>query len=195
MNSAGDGECWGGLEELRPALWKYLDRRCRDQSEIDDIVQETFLRAARYRGSLASPEKLRSWLFRIAANVFRDHVRIGGRMGNIDLEEDALLAFEERLPAQLESMGDSWLDVGDEIVERGVLLAHLGAAFQGLKRVDRLVLASYYAGGESCARTARDCEVTPELVKVRLFRARKRLERGMRRRFMVARAERCVVVR
>jgi len=195
VNSAVDGECWGGLEELRPALWKYLDRRCRDRSEIDDIVQETFLRAARYRGSLANPDKLRSWLFRIAANVFRDHIRIGGRMGSIELEEDALLAFEERLPAQLESMGESWLDVGDEIVERGVLLDHLGAAFQRLKRVDRLVLASYYAGGESCGRTARDCEISPELVKVRLFRARKRLEQGMRRRFAVARGERRAALR
>lgn len=195
METLQDGKCWGGLEELRPAIRQYLGRRCRDRSEIDDIVQETFLRAARYRGSLASPDKLRSWLLRIASNVFRDHIRMGGRAGNIELEEDALLAYEERLPAQLESMGESWLDVGDEIVERGVLLAHLRAAFLCLKRADRVVLASYYAGGESCQRTARECDITPQLVKVRLFRARKRLEIGMRQRFAIARGERGMALR
>ena len=195
MEAVRDGESWSGLEELRPALRKYLSRRCRDQSEVDDIVQETFLRAARYRGSLESPKRLRSWLFRIASNVFRDHIRAGGRAGSAELEEDALIAYEERLPAQLESMGESWLDVGEEVFECGVLLAHQRAAFSKLKRMDRVVLASYYAGGESCARTARECGIPVDLVKVRLHRARRRLEHGVRQRLAIARGERCMVLR
>jgi DNA-directed RNA polymerase specialized sigma24 family protein len=66
---------WSGLEELRPSLQRLLARRCRDAAELDDVVQETLLRAARYRAKLSERERLRGWAMRIAINVLRDRVR------------------------------------------------------------------------------------------------------------------------
>src|SRR5262249_2916342 len=50
---------WYGLEELRPLLRNFLRRHCRDGFELEDVVQETLLRAARYRGSLSDSRNLR----------------------------------------------------------------------------------------------------------------------------------------
>ena len=96
---------WRGLERLEDDLRAYLCRRCRDQSEMDDVVQETLLRAARYRRSLCDPAKLRGWAMRIAANVLRDHVRRECRMQRRELLESGWESFEGREPIPGEEHG------------------------------------------------------------------------------------------
>lgn len=163
---------------MRPALRSYLSHRCRDPNEADDIIQDTFVRAARYRGSLTSTERLRSWVLRIAANVFRDHVRRSSRLPSIGVDEEVLECVEG---AWSPAAHDDWrVEVGAEVLDRETLLHLLRRAYAALPERDRTVLRSYYAGSESCAATARECRISPGLVKVRLFRARRRLERGIR---------------
>ena len=41
----------------------------------DDVAQETFIRAARHLSSIREGQAFLAWLFRIAANVARDHLR------------------------------------------------------------------------------------------------------------------------
>jgi RNA polymerase sigma-70 factor (ECF subfamily) len=43
--------------------------------EADDLSQETFLRAYRARERLTPDANVRAWLFAIATNVFRNHLR------------------------------------------------------------------------------------------------------------------------
>ena len=69
-----DGACWRGLAELEPQVRAFARRRCRDMHELDDVVQETLLRAARYRRGLTDETRLKSWTLRIAANVMRDRL-------------------------------------------------------------------------------------------------------------------------
>jgi DNA-directed RNA polymerase specialized sigma24 family protein len=59
---------WEGLEELRDGLRAFLVRQCPDENEIEDVIQETFLRAARYRRR-RPVQSLRPWALRIALNV------------------------------------------------------------------------------------------------------------------------------
>ena len=85
-----DVPTWGELEDLRPALRSFLARRCRDESELDDVVQETLLRAARYRGSLTRSGSLRPWALRIAANVLCDRVRVERRLPWVEVDDGDL---------------------------------------------------------------------------------------------------------
>ncbi len=50
-----------------------------DLAIAEDITQETFVRAARSLTSLSDPAGLRSWLFRIAVNLAREHQRSAAR--------------------------------------------------------------------------------------------------------------------
>ena len=44
---------WDGLAERRLRLEKKVSSWSRDKSVVDDVVQETMIRAARYRGGAA----------------------------------------------------------------------------------------------------------------------------------------------
>ena len=181
---------WSGLEELRPALRRFLMRRCRDENEAEDLIQETFVRAARYRRDLSERGRLRAWLVQIASNVFRDHVRRGQRGPALTFDEEALEAFECPSPPGLASSAEGTFEVGGELVEAEILLSDLRQAVDGLRDRDRTVLDSYYSGGESTAAIASRLRISPSLVKVRLFRARRRLERVVRERTARRRTQR-----
>jgi RNA polymerase sigma-70 factor (ECF subfamily) len=177
---------WRGLKDLEPVLRGYLARRCRDENEIDDVIQETFLRAARYRSSLADPLRLRGWALRIASNVLNDHARREARSRSCELAETWLDALEGRESDPSGADDEPILALGDAVFARESLLGQLEVALNGLRHSDRRVLESYYAGGQSCAATAVECGIPPPLVKVRLFRARRRLGRALRTRLGAA---------
>ncbi|MGH7389019.1 MAG: RNA polymerase sigma factor [Candidatus Rokuibacteriota bacterium] len=56
-------------------IHRYLRRIALRVSEADDLSQETFLRAYRAWGKLPGDANVRAWLFTIATNVYRNHVR------------------------------------------------------------------------------------------------------------------------
>lgn len=159
----------------------HLRTQCRDDNEIDDVIQETLLRAARYRATLAHPERLVSWTLRIAGNVFRDMRRREGRLSRSEVDEVWLEQVEGREAPPGDPGETVRVEIGSRKVELGAALLQLRAALVLLKVEDRRVLHSYYGGDETCRTTARDCSILPSLVKVRLFRARRRLARALRR--------------
>ena len=58
-----------------PEIHRYLRRLTARGSEADDLSQETFLRAYRAFRELPEDANVRAWLFAIATNLFRNHVR------------------------------------------------------------------------------------------------------------------------
>lgn len=58
-----------------PEIHRYLRRMTARASEADDLSQETFLRAYRAFPALPEDANVRAWLFAIATNLFRNHVR------------------------------------------------------------------------------------------------------------------------
>lgn len=183
VRSRAEQAAWGGLEELRADLRRYLGQRCRDESEIDDVVQETLLRAARYRERLTEPAKLLPWARRIAANVLCDRVRKERRLDRVRGQEGML----EAVPATASAPGAAADDGGEVrcgsfVLDKHTALEVLAGELGALRSEDRELLVAFYGGAESCREAAETCDVPLSLVKVRLFRARRRLLRAMRRR-------------
>jgi RNA polymerase sigma factor (sigma-70 family) len=56
-------------------IFRYLRRLAWRVAEADDLSQETFLRAYRAWEALEPGANVRAWLFTIATNVYRNHVR------------------------------------------------------------------------------------------------------------------------
>ena len=56
-------------------IHRYLRRVAFRVNEADDLAQETFLRAYRAWGRLPGDANVRAWLYTIATNVYRNHVR------------------------------------------------------------------------------------------------------------------------
>jgi RNA polymerase sigma factor (sigma-70 family) len=171
----GEPSAWEGLEDLRDGLRAFLVRQCPDENEVEDVIQETFLRAARYRRR-RHVQSLRPWALRIALNVLANARRRVVRT-------QAALGDEPFDPPEAEpetAAGDSFAVEGlalDGEVARELLLLGLG----GLRARDRAVLDSFYAGHEQAAVAAVECGIPRHLVKVRLYRARQRLRQLLAR--------------
>ena len=58
-----------------PEIRRYLLRITRRSSEAEDLSQETFLRAYRAYRTLPGDANVRAWLFTIATNLHRNHIR------------------------------------------------------------------------------------------------------------------------
>ncbi len=172
---------WEGLDRLRAPLHRYLMGRCRDDHEAEDLVHETFLRAARYRRGQTSPGRLYSWVLRIASNVLHDHTRRAVRHPATGIEEELLDEVEGAEPSPCDTTPEDWLELGGKLVDRELLMGGLDVALDQLGDGDRAVIGAYYGGDQSCAATAASCDLPLPLVKVRLFRARKRLRSALRR--------------
>ena len=72
------------LTEYVPRVYRFALRLTRDSHAAEEIVQETMLRAWRRRRRLRDAEAIRPWLFRIAANVWRDRLRRAELEGRTD---------------------------------------------------------------------------------------------------------------
>jgi RNA polymerase sigma factor (sigma-70 family) len=65
------------LQEFVPRVYRFALRLTHDPHAAEDLTQETFLRAWRRHRLLRQPQTIRVWLFRIAANLWRDQLRRG----------------------------------------------------------------------------------------------------------------------
>ncbi len=67
------------FEEHRRELHVHCYRLAGNVADADDLVQETFLRAWRARDRFEGRSTARTWLYRIATNVFLDSRKAAGR--------------------------------------------------------------------------------------------------------------------
>ena len=65
-------ELW---EEFGGTLKRFIARRVRNEHDVEDLLQEVFLRAHVAFYKVEDKGRARPWLYRIAANVVADHYR------------------------------------------------------------------------------------------------------------------------
>ncbi|TRO92007.1 sigma-70 family RNA polymerase sigma factor [Glycocaulis profundi] len=77
-DEAGGHQAGEELETLdrrfRAPLTAYFEKRIRERYDVEDLVQEVFLRLAR-RAELSDVEAIDRYVFRTAANVIKDRAR------------------------------------------------------------------------------------------------------------------------
>ena len=87
------------FRSLREPLGRYLASLGAKQPEIEEIVQDAFLRLHKHLSSThtrlgSAPENLQGWVFRVAQNLYRDRRRgwHGRNMESIEDRPEAALA-------------------------------------------------------------------------------------------------------
>ena len=162
-------------------LYGYCVRLVSNPSDAEDLLQETLVRAMRGYGDLRDADRAKSWLFAIATNCWRDTARARGRevsttpLESVDETGDdfslfATLAIEDPFPYSDELHLDFLRLFRDEDVQ---------AIFGGLAPTFRLPLILTVVHGFSCKEAAAILEVPLGTLLSRLYRGRKRLERGL----------------
>jgi len=166
---------------------KYLYRIVRsvlpDDSEAEDAIQETFIRAFTRLSDFRGEASLRTWLTRIALN---EAVRRRRRQrSTVDLAD--LHAREDRDPRRTSS--SSWL-AADSDPERAAAQSQmrqvLERAIDGLPAAFRTVLILRDVEEISVQQTATLLGIRPETVRTRLHRARRLLREKLGAEFASA---------
>ena len=67
------------IQRYQQELFAFLARFVADSAAADDLFQETFIQVHRNAKNFDPERKFRPWLFTIAANRARDHLRATGR--------------------------------------------------------------------------------------------------------------------
>ena len=136
--------------------------RVRDPELVDDLCQETFLRALRGFSRLRDPSRFSSWLYRTAENLLRDHFRRKTRRGDKVVFTDQL-ETEDGKPTP-----DAALSRKEDVEE---LLSRIDA----LPELYREPLLLRHAQDLSYTEISSVLGVSENSVRVRIFRARQML--------------------
>jgi RNA polymerase sigma-70 factor (ECF subfamily) len=86
--------------KIRTFLWRYAD-----QHEVNDLVQESMIRVWTSLKHFRSESSLKSWIYAIALNVARDHLRKVKRLRWLQIVPDMFFAesIRDRRPNPQES--------------------------------------------------------------------------------------------
>ncbi len=155
------------LRRHHPELSRLLWRFARQPAELDDLVQETFLRVLRGLPRWRPDQPFVHWLRRIAVNVGRDHHRREATRRRWTAEPAQAASGESTPPLEpVDPAPDPAARAAAEEFKN--LLAHLPPD-------DRTVLTLHHLEGWDFATIGRQLGWPAPLARLRAFRARQRL--------------------
>jgi RNA polymerase sigma-70 factor (ECF subfamily) len=157
------------VKRYEQRIYNFSRRMCGDETDAEDIVQETFLNAFRYLKDFRHETKFRNWLYRIAASTC---IKKRRRSKFAPERELPLSEFEEWEEAQPLTRVPEWARRPLEHLLNEELLDVLHAAIVSLPEPYRVVVILRDMEGFSTEETAQILSLTPANVKVRLHRAR-----------------------
>jgi RNA polymerase sigma-70 factor (ECF subfamily) len=94
----GDKQAYGLLvEKYRRKLGRLLSRFIRDPAEVEDVVQEAFIKAYRALPNFRGESAFYTWLYRIGINTAKNYLVAMGRrpQTSTEIEVDDAEHFEE----------------------------------------------------------------------------------------------------
>jgi RNA polymerase sigma-70 factor (ECF subfamily) len=159
------------LSEFGPEIFAFLWRLVGDGPDAEDCLQDTFMRAFKATSRLEEIVNRRAWLYAIAANVARTHLRRRGNHAarNVLLDEQHM---------------DEGASV-ERIVERRQDLERLRQAMGALPYKQRAALMLRKYQGLEYAEIAEVLGGTQDAARANVYQGLKRLRAGLARELKV----------
>lgn len=173
-------EAWAELyARYRGRLTAYVRRRLKDQSVVDDIVQETFVGFGNSLSNYDDRRDLQTWLFTIAAHKVTDHLRRVGRrpvQPGGDAEEEGLERAADLRQRPASSLARSAERRGQEEDALGRALGQLVREWFGRgEYANVMVLELLFVKGWGNKEAAARVGITEQQVANLKFQAKRRL--------------------
>jgi RNA polymerase sigma-70 factor (ECF subfamily) len=95
----------GAWPELQARLRPFVARRLRTEADVEDVVQDVFLRMQRGLAGLRDEERFGPWVYRVARSAIVDHLRRAAKHRVADdeaVDEAALEGGEDDRAAERE---------------------------------------------------------------------------------------------
>lgn len=157
------------VERYRGPVTRYIRYLVRNAAEAEDLAQEVFLRAHRQLPTLRDLAALESWLYQIATHVSIDRMRQRAKAlaRETDAPVEELPIADQRRPSPLTVVQQ---DEMSACVQRYV--ANLGDGYKA-------VLLLHDSDGLTADEIAQLLQLPLTTVKMRLHRARRKLQAAL----------------
>ncbi len=167
---AGDREAFGTLiQRYQRLVFRIVGGFLRNREDVEDVAQETFLRAFEGLAGFRAGAPFGPWIARIATRGSYDRLRQRRRTSDVAWED---LSPGERSAAQ-------GLVAGAGQADRAATRDLLDRAMAPLAPKDRLVLILADALGFSAAEVAQAMGCSSLAARIRLHRARRTLRKAV----------------
>jgi RNA polymerase sigma-70 factor (ECF subfamily) len=160
------------FSEYERPIYNYLFRMTENETEADDLTQETFVRVHRGLPTFRGESSLSTWIYRIATNVSFDHFR-----------RRATQQAKTAVPLEESTPDVEWVDEAPSSPEQLAAQSEMSECVDGF--VDRLppsyraVLVLHDMQGLKNREIAEVLDCSLDNVKIRLHRARKKLREAL----------------
>ena len=165
---SGDDEAFSEIiRAYRKRILGTVYRMISRGDDVEDVGQEVFVRLYDSIGQLRTPQVFEPWLYRLTVNACYDYLRRKRREVDIrmaDLSEEQIVAIDAALSGR-RAIEDSHKEGAKELLE---------AVLGRVSEEDRLLLVLKEIEGLSLKELSKVYKVNTNVLKVRLFRARKR---------------------
>lgn len=164
------------VERFRTRIFQYSFLMCGQRDDAEEVAQDTMLKVFESFASLREPEKVRSWVFRIAKNacLMKRRKSIFAPEHEVSLEE-----YMHPAGSEYQRQVASHDVLQDEALYAQEMRTALTAAIRTLPTKYRSVLLLRDVEELSTEETADILELSTDVVKQRLHRARMALRKAL----------------
>lgn len=173
---AGDKKAFGLLvEKYHRKLGRLLSRMIRDQTEVEDVVQESFIKAYRALHNFRGDSAFYTWLYRIGINTAKNYLVSLGRKPQVlnDVEIEDVENFEGG--SEMRSM-----ETPETALATKQIAQTVNDAVEGLPEDLRTAITLRELEGLSYEEIAAIMQCPIGTVRSRIFRARETIASELR---------------
>ena len=185
---AGEREAFDRfIEHFRPKIFHYSWLMCGDREDAEEVAQEALLKVFENLNQLRQPDRLRAWVFRIAKNVclMKRRKSIYAPAHELSLDEFLPRSDGEGEGRRLQIA--DWSHVPDSQALRAEMSEVLHKAIAELPENYRSVLLLRDVEELSTEEAANILDVSTDVVKTRLHRARLAMRKTLEQYLQTAR--------
>lgn len=151
------------MERYQKKLTRFVHHYIQDESAVDDVVQDTFVKIYFNAQSFRFESRFSTWMFQIAVNLCKDHARKKGhKFVSID-DETAYIGAA--------ILSDS--PTPEDTTSSRLMLEKLSVELQKLPEKLRTALIAYALEEQSQEECAKLLGTTAKTIETRVYRARK----------------------
>ena len=157
------------VKRYEQKLYNFSLRMCRDPSDAEDMIQETFLNVFRYLNDFRYETKFKNWLYKVAASTCIKKRRKSKFAPEKELSLDE---FRPGSEAEVPDQVPEWALMPLDKLLNQELSNTINQEILSLPKKYRLVIVLRDLEGFSTAETGQILNLSSANVKVRLHRAR-----------------------
>ncbi len=167
------------VDVFRSKIFQYTLLMCGHREDAEEVTQDTLMKVFENFDQLREPERIRPWVFRIARNACLMKRRKSVFAPTQELSIDDFLPHTQQDGEHHRLEIADWSALPDDQVLRAELKRVINDAIQKLPEIYRAVILLRDVEELSTEEAAQVLDVSQEVIKTRLHRARLAIRQGL----------------